>query len=176
MAPPPDDEHDCGWKTRATDLETKLAETAAKLEAVAASMAAMERRFLGPKSEKLPAMDREVRKKRPPDPAAAQVTRRKNAELRATRVVAEDVAHKVPASERKCPKCSSVDLRPVGTGKTSTVLDYVPGVLQTAAALARDPGMPVRGTHHHCARSRPLDRRRPLRRQFPCVCGRLEMC
>ncbi len=127
MAPPPDEDHACGWKARATDLETKLAETAAKLEAVAASMAAMERRFLGPKSEKLPAMDREVRKQRPPDPAAAQVTRRKNAELRATRVVAEDVPHKVPASERKCPKCSGVDLRPVGAGKASTVLDYVPG-------------------------------------------------
>jgi len=52
MGPPPDD-HSCGWKTRATDLEAKLEETAAKLEEVAAKMAAMERRILGPKSEKL---------------------------------------------------------------------------------------------------------------------------
>src|SRR5256886_5166844 len=126
MGPPPDDDHTCGWKTRATDLEAKLEETAAKLEEVAAKMAAMERRILGPKSEKLPPMDREVRKQRPADPAATQAARRKNAELRATRVVSEDVPHKVPHAERTCPKCSSPDLRPVGAGKVSVVLHYVP--------------------------------------------------
>jgi transposase len=124
---PPADDHDCGWKTRATDLEAKLQETSSKLEEVAAKMAAMERRILGPKSEKLPAIDREVRKQRPVDPAATQATRRKNAELRATRVVSEDVRHKVPPAERTCPKCDGTDLRPVGDGKVSTVLDYVPG-------------------------------------------------
>src|SRR3954463_13872720 len=107
---PPADDHDCGWKTRAADLE-------AKLEEVAAKMAAMERRILGPKSEKLPPIDREVRKQRPADPAATQAARRKNAELRATRVVSEDVPHKVPDAQRTCPKCSSADLRPVGSGK-----------------------------------------------------------
>ncbi len=126
MGPPPDD-HNCGWKVRATDLEAKLEQTAAKLEAVVAKMAAMERRILGPKSEKLPPMDREVRKERPADPAATQATRRKNAELRATRVVSEDVPHKVPDTERTCPKCNGSDLRPVGAGKVTVVLDYVPG-------------------------------------------------
>src|SRR4051794_1066416 len=111
MGPPPDD-HDCGWKTRATDLEAKLEETAAKFEELATKMAAMERRILGPKSEKLPPIDREVRKERPADPAATQATRRKNAELRATRVVSEDVPHKVPEAERTCPKCEGRDLRP----------------------------------------------------------------
>ncbi len=117
---PPADDHDCGWKIRAADLE-------AKLEEVVAKMAAMERRILGPKSEKLPAIEREVRKERPVDPAGTQATRRKNAELRATRVVSEDVPHKVPAAERGCPKCDGTDLRPVGDGRVSTVLDYVPG-------------------------------------------------
>jgi hypothetical protein len=46
MAPLPDD-HECGWKGRANELEQRLAETEAKL-------AAIERRLLGPKSEKLP--------------------------------------------------------------------------------------------------------------------------
>ena len=127
MGPPPDDDHNCGWRTWATHLEAKLEDTAAKLEAVAAKMAAMERRILGPKSEKLPPMDREVRKERPADPAATQAARRKNAELRATRVVSEAVPHKVPDGGRTCPKCNSTDLRPVGDGKVSVVLDYVPG-------------------------------------------------
>ena len=141
---PPADDHDCGWKTRATDLEAKLEETSAKLEEVAAKMAAMERRILGPKSEKLPAIDREVRKQRPVDPAATQATRRKNAELRATRVVSEDVTHKVPEAGRACPKCDGTDLRPVGDGKISTVLDYVPGYFR---------------------------RRQHIRETLACVCG-----
>lgn len=141
---PPDDDHDCGWKTRATELEAKLQDTSAKLEEVAARMAAMERRLLGPKSEKMPAIDREVRKKRPVDPAATQATRRKNAELRATRVVSEDVPHKVPAAERTCPKCDGTDLRSVGDGKVSTVLDYVPGYFR---------------------------RRQHIRETLACVCG-----
>jgi transposase len=124
---PPADDHDCGWKTRATDLEAKLEATSAKLDEMVTKMAAMERRILGPKSEKLPPIDREVRKQRPVDPEAIQATRRQNAELRATRVVTEEVPHKVPDAERTCPKCAGTKLRPVGAGKVSTVLDYVPG-------------------------------------------------
>ncbi len=122
MAPLPDD-HECGWKGRANELEQRLAETEAKL-------AALERRILGPKSEKLPKvppLDREVAKKRPPDPAVAQAKRRKNAELRATRVVTEDVPHKVPDSDLTCPQCSGTKFHAIGSGKESFTLDYVPG-------------------------------------------------
>src|SRR3989440_586126 len=127
MGPPPDDDHTCGWKTRATDLEAKLEETAAKRGEGPTKRAAMERGTLGRKSEKRPPRAGKARKQRPADPAATQAARRKNAELRATRVVSEDVPHKVPHAERTCPKCSSPDLRPVGAGKVSVVLDYVPG-------------------------------------------------
>ena len=120
MAPPPDDDHECGWKVFAKDLVEKMAELEAK-------MAAMERRMLGPKSEKLPPMDREVRKQRPVDPANTQEKRRKNAELRATRVETETVEHKVSDADRICPKCNGTKLRPVGDGKVSIVVDYVPG-------------------------------------------------
>ena len=91
---------DGGWRLRPTTTTSvagrssrkTLVEKMAELEA---KMAAMERRMLGPKSEKLPPMDREVRKQRPVDPAATQEKRRKNAELRATRVETETVEHKV---------------------------------------------------------------------------------
>jgi transposase len=120
MAPPPDDDHECGWKVFAKDLVAKISELEAK-------MAAMERRVLGPKSEKMPPMDREVRKQRPADPAATLEKRRKNAELRATRVETETVEHTVPEADRTCPKCKGTQLRPVGEGKESIVVDYVPG-------------------------------------------------
>jgi len=63
-------------------------------------------------------MDREVRKKRPPDPAVTQERRRKNAELRATRVVTNDVQHAVPADQRRCPYCENSKLKPVARARS----------------------------------------------------------
>jgi hypothetical protein len=45
LVPPPDDDHDCGWKAYAKAQEAKLAEMGEKI-------AALERRFLEKKSEK----------------------------------------------------------------------------------------------------------------------------
>jgi transposase len=120
MAPPPNDDHECGWKTFATELSQEMVTMRAELDA-------LKRQVLGPKSEKLPPIDREVRKQRPVDPAATQAKRRKNAELRATRVETETIEHKVPEADRTCPKCNGTKLRPVGVGKESIVIDYVPG-------------------------------------------------
>jgi len=50
-----------------------------------------------------------------------------NPELRATRVETETVEHKVPEADRSCPKCKGTQLRPVGAGKESIVVDYAPG-------------------------------------------------
>ena len=120
MAPPPDDDHECGWKVFAKDLAQEMATMRGELDA-------LKRQVLGPKSEKLPAIDREVRKKRPIDPAVTQEKRRKNAELRATRVETDVVEHKVPDADRTCPKCNGTNLRSVGIGKESVVTDYIPG-------------------------------------------------
>ena len=120
MAPPPNDDHECGWKTFATELSQEMVTMRAELDA-------LKRQVLGPKSEKLPPIDSEVRKQRPVDPAATQAKRRKNAELRATRVETETIEHKVPEADRTCPKCNGTKLRPVGVGKESIVIDYVPG-------------------------------------------------
>jgi transposase len=120
MAPPPNDDHECGWKVFATELGQEMATMRAELDA-------LKRRVLGPKSEGLPPMDREVRKQRPADPAATQEKRRKNAELRAARVETETIEHKVPDADRVCPKCNGTKLRSVGLGKESIVVDYVPG-------------------------------------------------
>jgi transposase len=119
MAPGPED-HNCGWKQRALELEDKLSAVVGQLEA-------LNRQVFGKKSEKMPPMDREVRKKRPQDPGVTQQRRRKNAELRATRVVTDDVQHAVPADQRRCPHCEKSKLKPVGQGKESFVWDYIPG-------------------------------------------------
>ena len=173
MERPPDD-HEGGWKTFATDLESKLADTSARLDAVVAKMAAIEQKLLGRKSEKLPPISDEVRKKRPVDPAKVRATRRKNAELRATKVVTEQVKHAVPETERRCPKCDGTKLRPVGEGKISSVIDYVPGYFRrrerfqrSEREAARAPGGRLRlPPHIRCPRgSRGRIARRPPRGQ-----------
>ncbi len=44
------------------------------------------------------------------------------------------------------PKCSGVDLRPVGTGKASSVLDYVPGYFRRRQHLRETLACPC-GEH-----------------------------
>lgn len=116
MVPPPDDDHDCGWKAYAKAQEQALA----KLEA---KVAELELRVRGHKSErrktsKLPAPV-------PPksDPAAAALKRAEGVEFR-TKLQTETVC--VPVTPCVCPKCGSNEsLRTVGDGKPSTVFEYV---------------------------------------------------
>ena len=108
--PRPPDDHKCGWKRWAAELESKLL-------VVMGEMDALKRQVFGKKSEKMPPMDREVRKQRPADPEATQARRRKNAELRAIRVETEDVHLQVPEADRRRPKCERTDLKKVCDGK-----------------------------------------------------------
>jgi transposase len=117
---PPADDHECGWKKIALELAERISDLDARLTAI-------QRQVFGKKSEKMPPMEREVRKRRPVDKAAVLERRRKNAELRASAVQTEDIAHRVPEAERRCPKCGKTDLGPVGKGKESIEWNYVPG-------------------------------------------------
>ncbi|HEX7501532.1 MAG TPA: IS66 family transposase, partial [Polyangia bacterium] len=98
-----------------------------KIAALVGELDALKRQVFGKKSEKMPPMDREVRKQRPTDPEATQARRRKNAELRASQVETEDVHHKVPETDLQCPKCGGAELKQVGAGKESFEWDYIPG-------------------------------------------------
>jgi transposase len=117
LVPPPDDEHDCGWKAYARAQGAELAELKEKL-------AALERRFLEKKSEK-----RKSSKLPPPmtpkiDPAAAAAARAKTQEFQAG-LDTEIVPVPVPAAERTCAQCGNDKMRNVGAGKPSVVYEYV---------------------------------------------------
>lgn len=120
MAPPSDDDHDCGWKTYATEQERELASLKERL-------AALERVLHGRKSEKRKAV------KLPPPLPKEQTTRTEQqakrdalAELRASQMETE--VEKIPvASEARRCKCGSSELRELGDGKPSTLIEYVPG-------------------------------------------------
>lgn len=125
LVPPGDDEHDCGWKAYAKAQESKLDEQSAKLAELTAKMEEMQRRLFGKKSER-----RKTSKLPPPLPAksSAAEAAKKRADahaLRDTKLETEVVPIPVPADECTCPECGNPKLRRVGTGKPSTVYEYV---------------------------------------------------
>jgi transposase len=85
----------------------------------------------GKKSEKLPSPEREIRRQKREEERAKQQaealrTRRENA-IAKTKLETKETSISVPAEQCVYPKCGSDELRPVGKGKTSTVLKYIPG-------------------------------------------------
>ena len=119
MAPPDDDDHNCGWKAYAKAQDKKLAAVLARVEE-------LERRAAGHKSEK-----RKSSKLPPPTqpakatPADTSARRAAAAELRNAKLEVELTPVPVPADQRHCPACANKDLRAVGAGKLSSVIEYV---------------------------------------------------
>lgn len=119
LAPPDDDDHDCGWKAYAKAQDKKLATLMARVED-------LERRAAGHKSE------RRKRSKLPPptppakaNPEDTAAKRAAAAELRNARLEVEVTSAPVPADQRCCPACANKDLRRVGAGKLSSIIEYV---------------------------------------------------
>jgi len=135
LVPPPDDEHDCGWKAYSKAQAEKIEEQRAKLDAlteklavVTAKIEELSKRGKGHRSE------RRRRPKMPPpvppksDPAETEKKRRAAAELRNTKLETDIVAVPVPPDACRCPTCGGDEkIRNVGFGKPSTVYEYVPG-------------------------------------------------
>lgn len=129
MAPP--DDHPCYWRDEAERLAAEkdvlageAERRAAEVEELKQKLAALERRVLGPKSEKMPAMSGEVAKKRPPDPELAKQRRREAAAAKAKlETVGTDI--RVPEAQRVCPCCGNAHLKPVGDGKPSVRYEFV---------------------------------------------------
>ena len=139
LAPPDDNDHSCDWREYAKHLEEELAKLQAKtgrLEEVEQQYAELKRKVFGKKSEKMPPMQREVRRDKEADRAATRRKRRERA-IAKTRLLTETQDVQVPAQQRICPKCGNEHLRSVGTGKPSTVYEYVPGYILKAVVAER---------------------------------------
>src|SRR5262249_24824548 len=112
---PPID-HDCVLKDLVTDLANRLA----KLEH---ENAQLKKAVLGSRSEKskLPRIENDV----PTTPEARKKARRARAEAKAKAPTVR-VEHKVPDDERRCTECGNTKLKPLGSGKMTTVWEFVP--------------------------------------------------
>jgi transposase len=82
----------------------------------------MKKALLGPKTER----SKMPRVPRPPVTAEERLaTRRANTEAKSQTQTLR-IEHKVPAEQRRCPACGSTKLKPVGTGRTTSVWEFVP--------------------------------------------------
>jgi transposase len=139
-------DHHCAWREEAEELraqlgalrvehlsalaqlqnaQTQLQTLRAEHETLKALVDKLQRHVFGQRSEKMPPMDREVRRGKPVD--RAKVNSRRSANASAKReLVQRRIEHKVADKDRVCPKCGGTDLRPLGTGKETTVFEYVP--------------------------------------------------
>jgi transposase len=137
MVPPGD--HDCDWKEYALKLQQQLADVAKEFEEKQRQqqeqLDALKKKVFGKSSEKMPPMDREVRRGKAKDPEQRQRARRANAELRAKRLETETVNVSVPADERHCPKCAGEEFSALGSDKPSSVTEYVPGYFRKRTFL-----------------------------------------
>lgn len=168
------------------EKSAEVDELAGKLAALSTAMEALERRVLGPKSEKMPPPEKELRKDESDEDAearrlAALERRRERAALRA-KVRAQTVVHHLADDQRACPHCEGTADRAL-PGRDTYLYEYVPGyfvrqrhVQEKAAcacnqfiATANPPPRPIEGGHYgpgfmahiavmKCADSIPLHR------------------
>jgi transposase len=160
------DDHHCPWREEAEALRAELEDVRAKLAAVTAALEALTRRVVGPKSEKMPPPEQELRKDESDEDAearrqAALARRRERAALK-EKLHTETVIHHLGKDQRQCPSCGGVAERPLKTGKQTYLYEYVPGYfvrqchVQEKAACAcgafiatADPAVrPIEGGHY----------------------------
>jgi hypothetical protein len=120
------DDHHCPWREEAEGLRTELADVQERLAAVTAAMEALTRRVLGPKSEKMPPPEKELRKDESDEDAearrlAALERRRERAALK-EKLRSETVIHHLGDDQRQCPvaEASQIVRSAPGSRPTST--------------------------------------------------------
>jgi transposase len=157
--------------TNVEDRAVRIADLQGKLAAVVAAMEALERRVLGPKSEKMPPPEQELRNDEPEEDAEARrlaglQRRRERAALRA-KLRGETVIHHLGDDQRACPHCDGIADRPIGDGKQTFLFEYVPGYFVRQVSRPGKGGLYVRPIHRDRGSAAATNRRRPLRRGLP---------
>jgi len=134
--------HQCPWRDEALELRRLVAELtlkhqrelddhSAKLAAATAALEALERRVLGPKSEKMPPPANELRRTESKEDAEARrlagLERRRQRAALKQKLERQTVIHHVSDEATQCPKCGGTADRELGDGKRTTIYEYVPG-------------------------------------------------
>ncbi len=121
------DDHRCAWRDEAERLAAIVVELQTALNRMGQDLAQLKRQVVGPKTEKIPPLESELRDGREPrDSDAAQRKRRERAEQRAATIETQHHQHRVPDDQRRCPRCGG-EAKPFGEGKRTVQYEYIPG-------------------------------------------------
>jgi transposase len=135
-------DHQCPFRDEANELRRVVAELtlrhqreldafSAKLLAATTALETLERRVLGPKSEKMPPPANELRRTESDEDAEARrlagLERRRQRAALKQKLERQTVIHHVSDEAKQCPKCGGRAEAPLGDGKRTTVFEYVPG-------------------------------------------------
>jgi transposase len=124
MVPGPED-HSCPWREEAESLRTEVSALRTLVGKLAHEMETTKRRLLGPKSERMPSIEKSLFPDADPDPEAASARRAENAALKAKLETIRTV-HTVAPEKRRCPRCGRENLKALGEGRVTTVFEHVP--------------------------------------------------
>jgi transposase len=119
-------EHDCEWKGRSEQLEREVTSLKSDVEVLKHELSTLLRRAIGPKSEKMPSIKKQLDAEKQQDREAIRRRRAERAEARRKKVQQVTVVHPVVPDKRHCPACGNAELKRVGHGKESIVYKFVP--------------------------------------------------
>src|ERR1700751_655967 len=112
------DHHDCSWRLKAEELSRRVEELCRRIEQ-------LERMLFGKRSERISTTKNTIIS----ESAAVQETR---ALRRKSKTLLPEVRHSYEVKEeaKLCPICGSCDLKKIGDGKISSLIEYVPARLE----------------------------------------------
>jgi transposase len=137
------EKHTCRWRIKADkqaeqlrqkqvqleEAERKSAELAAEVAELQHQLALATKQIVGPKSERLPTPEDELKKRDDKPPSRGGYTngkkRKDNAQVKQA-LPTEVVKHSVPDEQRRCAHCGKEAVT-VGPGEVSTEYEWVPG-------------------------------------------------
>lgn len=132
MAEELDEAHHCGWRREAERLQRENAELKERVERLEAQVAQLQRALFGRRSEKMAGVQEELRLASGDRIGARAATLKLRQERREAQAALPErlVHHRVPDEDRHCPACGSTELKRLGPGKRTVVLEYIPARIE----------------------------------------------
>jgi transposase len=125
-------DHHCPWREEAEELKAEVSRIGGELDALKGQLAALQRHVFGRKTERMPTVTSELRgetaskESKAERDEAVKKKRRERAARKAEEALTREIHHDVPAEARHCPSCGSEDLKPLGTGRTTVLYEWLP--------------------------------------------------
>jgi transposase len=118
--------HQCEWRDEATRLRSELDRVQEEQVSLQAQLEKLQRHVFGKRSEKMPTVADELRRKGRQNSREETLKLRRENRQRKAELPEREFQHEVAADKRRCPKCGNAELKKLGDGKKTVIYEYVP--------------------------------------------------